>query len=85
MKDLTWDRVAPVIFFSALTLITGYIGYTLRDLNTNISQLNIQMVTAVERIAMTAKDNETVKAKQEEHTKIIYEIDGRVKVLERTK
>jgi len=85
MKDLGWDKVAPVFFYSALTLITGYIGYTLRDLNANIFQLNIQMGSVIEKLATTSRDSEVLRVRQEDHTRSIYDLNGRVLVLEKTK
>lgn len=84
-KDLAWEKIVSAIFYSAITLIAGYIGYTLKDLNRNVSQLNLQMGTVVERLATTSRDNETLKVKQDEHTKIIYDHEGRIKSLERVK
>jgi|GEM_PF-2901648 len=85
MKSLAWEKVVPIIFFGALTVISSYIGYTLQDLNKNISQLNIQMGSVVERIAVTSKDNESIKSKQDEQTKVIYSHEGRIQSLERGK
>lgn len=85
MKDLAWDKVVPVIFYSLLTLIGGYISYTLRDLTSNVYQLNIQMGTVVERLATTSKENESLKIRQDEQGRMLYDINGRVLVLERTK
>lgn len=85
MKDLSWDKVVPVIFYSALTLIGGYMSYTLRDLTSNVSQLNVQMGTVVVQISATAKDNEALKSQQQEQMKIIYDHEGRLRVLEKTR
>lgn len=85
MTDLAWDKVVPTIFFSSLTIISGYIGYTLRDLNVNISQLNTQMGAVVERIAVNTKENEILRKGQEEEFKLIYNHEGRIQSLEREK
>lgn len=84
-KDLSWEKVVAALFYSAITIIAGYIGYTLNNLNTNVSQLNLQMGTVVERLATTARDSEALKLKQDEHTRVIYDHEGRIKSLERIK
>lgn len=81
-KHLSWDRVASTAFFAMITLIAAYIGSTLRDLNTNIAQLNIQMASVVVQLGESAKESVELKVKVENNSKMIIDHEGRIKVLE---
>lgn len=83
MKGLRWESVATALFFAAITIIAGLAQQSLRDLNRNVSELNLKMATVVGQINQNAKDTEGQKGELNEHTKTLADHEKRITILER--
>lgn len=85
MKGLKWESVATALFFAAMTIIASLAQQSLRDLNTNVSELNTKMATVVTQMNQNTEESKSQKTVLEKQGEKLSDHEKRITILERTR